>query len=178
MRAREGARCHDHSPRLAGGCAGSLLPAVGRHRRVATRPVPRGCIRQQLPAGALGPSPATVRRWRAAERWQEWAGGDVPPLPFKNMPQWHRMWCRHVLRQMDAALTLQMDVLLGTFDRDPGAGVAVLTTSAATMEQLLAQPSVRALLRMAFSEGHASPVSLTRRERRVWARLQRRYGAR
>jgi len=88
------------------------------------------------------------------------------------------MWCRHVLRQMDAALTLQMDVLLGTFDSDPGAGLAVLTTSAATMEQLLAQPSVRALLRVAFSEGTASPVSLTTRERRVWARLQRRCGAR
>jgi hypothetical protein len=84
------------------------------------------------------------------------------------------MWRRHVLRQVDAVLRLQRDLLLGAFDGDQAAAEASLTEADASMEQLLAQPAVLSLLRAAFSEPTPLPVPLTKRERRAWARLVQR----
>ena len=101
----------------------------------------------QLPAGALGPSPATIRRWRAEERWQDWASGDEPPFSFKTMPQWQTMWFRHKAKEIETALSLQADVLAGTYESP-----AVAAASLATASAVLSDPAVRALLRMAFEE--------------------------
>jgi hypothetical protein len=81
------------------------------------------------------------------------------------------MWRRHMLRQVDAALRVQRDLLQGTFDGDPAASAKALATAGASMEHLLAQPAVLSLLRIAFSEPTPLPVPLTKRERRAWARL-------
>jgi hypothetical protein len=80
------------------------------------------------------------------------------------------MWMRRVVRQVECALTAQRALLLGTFDGDPAASAEALTT-AASMEQLLAQPGVRGLLRAAFREEEAPPEFFATRERRAWERL-------
>jgi hypothetical protein len=83
------------------------------------------------------------------------------------------MWCRHVVRQVEAALAAQRALLLGTFDGDPAASVEALAT-AGSMEQLLAQPAVLGLLRAAFREEQAPPVFVATRERQAWERLVQR----
>jgi hypothetical protein len=76
-----------------------------------------------------------------------------------------------MLRHVDAVLRLQRDLLQGAFDRDQAAAEASLTEADASMTHLLAQPAVRALLRVAFREEQAPPVFVAERERRAWERL-------
>jgi hypothetical protein len=83
------------------------------------------------------------------------------------------MWRRQVVRQVESALRAQRALLLGTFDGDPAASAEALAT-AGSMEQLLAQPGVRALLRAAFTEAAAPPVFFATRERQAWERLVQR----
>jgi hypothetical protein len=83
------------------------------------------------------------------------------------------MWRRHVVRQVEAALTAQRALLLGTFDGDPAASAEALTT-AGSMEHLLAQPGVRGLLRALFRAEEVPPVFVANRERQAWERLVQR----
>jgi hypothetical protein len=122
----------------------------------------------QRPAGARGPSPATIRRWRAEECWQAWIGGDDPPLPTQNGEAWRRMWFRHKTREIETALSLHSEVLAGSFD-----DVADAAASLATVTAVLSDPAVRALLRGALVAPGPPSVPLTRRERRVRERLRR-----
>jgi hypothetical protein len=122
---------------------------------------------------ALGPAASTIRRWAHDEGWSAWAGEHPPPMPGQNWDRWTTMWRRHVVRQVESALTAQRALLLGTFDGDPAASAEALTT-AGSMERLLAQPGVRALLRAAFREEEAPPVFFAERERRAWERLVQR----
>jgi hypothetical protein len=124
---------------------------------------------EQLPDGDLGPSPATIRRWRVEERWQEWASGDVPPLPVQHMPQWQTMWFRRKAKEIETALSLEADVLAGIYESP-----AVAAASLATASAVFSDPVVRALLRTAFAEPAPTPVPLTPRERRARDRLRRR----
>ena len=124
---------------------------------------------EQLPVGDLGPSPATVRRWRVEERWQEWASGDEPPFSFKTMPQWQTMWFRHkAKRDRDRPLPP------GRCARGHYESPAVAAASLATASAVFSDPVVRALLRMAFAGASPPPIPLTPRERRARERLRRR----
>jgi hypothetical protein len=80
------------------------------------------------------------------------------------------MWRRHMLRQVDAALRVQRDLLLGAFD-GPAAAERSLTEADASVTRLLAQPAVLSLLQIAFSEEAAPPVFVAERERQAWERL-------
>jgi hypothetical protein len=134
--------------------------------------------RQERPEEERGPSPATVRRWSVAEDWPSWAGEEVPPMRGGNLDQWRRMWVRQVSRQMNSALKAQEDVLRGAFDGDPAAGFEALTQANVTMQHLLAQPGVRALMLTLFRGEQAAPVFFSKRERQAWHRLRQRHGGR
>ena len=125
---------------------------------------------EQLPVGDVGPSPATIRRWRVEECWQDWASGDEPPFSFKTMPQWQTMWFRHKAKEIETALSLQADVLAGIYESPAVAAVARVKAATA----VVSDPVVRALLRMAFAEPAPLPIPLTPRERRARERLRRR----
>jgi hypothetical protein len=146
-----------------------LWSGRGNHNACRTR----WLLRQDAPDDAPIPGASTIRRWAAEEGWAAWAGESQPPLPRQNRARWMRMACRRALRQVESALTAQRALLLGTFDADPAASAEALTT-AASMEQLLAQPGVRALLRAAFREEEAPPVFVATRERQAWERLVQR----
>jgi hypothetical protein len=142
----------------------------GRGNRNASRTV---ALYREEHSG-VGPAVATVRRWAAQEDWQSWAGEHPPPIRSTDVNQWMTMWRRHVARQIDAALRIQTDVFLGKFDDDPATGAASLTTAAASLQQILTQPGVRALLRFGPSGVEASPISLAKRERQARERLRQR----
>jgi hypothetical protein len=145
---------------------------TGRGNRNASRVA--WLFRQELADDTPGPAPSTVRRWATQEDWQSWAGEEAPALPGRDLHQWTTMWRRHVVRQVEAALTAQRVLLLGTFDGDPAAAEEAFTEAACSMTDLLAQPSVRGLLRVAFSEEEAPPVFFAKRERLAWERLVQR----
>jgi hypothetical protein len=127
-----------------------------------------------VPDDARIPGASTIRHWAAAEGWAAWAGEKAPPLPGQNLRQWTTMWRRHVVRQVEAALQVQNAVLTGRFDGDYSAADASLATADASMTHLLAQPGVRALLRVAFSGEDAPSLPLPERERHVRRRLLQR----
>jgi hypothetical protein len=134
--------------------------------------------RQERPDGECGPSSATVRRWSVAEDWRSWAGEAVPPMRGRDLQQWRTGWLRQVMRQAEAALNAHQDVLEGAFDGDPAASDETLTKADASIQHLLAQPGVRALLLDLFSEEKAPPVFVSQRERQAWERLRQRHSRR
>jgi hypothetical protein len=148
----------------------------GRGNRNASRTA--WLYRQERPDGERGPSPATVRRWSAEEDWSSWAGEEVPPMRGWDLHQWQTMWFRQVARQMESAFRAERDILRGAFDGDPAAGVEALTHAKVTMQHLLAQPGVRALMLTPFRGEKAAPVFFSKRERQAWERLQQRHGGR
>ena len=149
--------------------SGPAWGSAGRTRRI---------LRQDLPDEAPLPGASTIRRWAAQERWKDWRGDDVPPMPWRDPRQrhiWQLMWHRHAARQIEVALRVQNAVLTGAFDGDPAASMETFVS----MDRLLAQPALRAIQRLVwqdlFSEQRTMPVvSLTPRERRAWLRLTRR----
>src|SRR3954471_23972771 len=82
----------------------------------------------RLPTGTIGPSPATIRRWRVEEQWQVWASGGEPPLTLQSLEPWQTMWFRCEAKRIETVLARQ------------ATGLAVLS-----------DPTVRTLLRLAFA---------------------------
>ena len=143
--------------------------------RAATPAASPGSIARSSPDGMPGPAPSTVRRWAAQEDWKSWAGEDGAAPPQPEPAPVDDMWRRQVVRQVEAALrTPSTPFFRGAFDGDRAAAEASLTEAAASMEHLLAQPGVRALLRAAFREEDAPPVFFANRERQAWERLVQR----
>jgi hypothetical protein len=134
--------------------------------------------RQERPDGGRGPSPATIRRWSVVEDWPSWAGDEVPPMRGRTLRQWRTGWLRQVMRQMDSALSAERDILLGAFDGDPAGGFKALTQAKITMQHLLAQPGVRALMLTPFCREETAPMYFSKRERQAWYRLRQRRSGR
>jgi hypothetical protein len=133
-------------------------------------------LRQELTddgPGGPGPGSSTIRRWSAQEQWKDWVGANPPPLRGRDLSPWTTMWRSHLVRQVETALRVQNDIITGRFDGDLSGAESSLTTAASSMEQLLEQPGVLALLRIDLSWSQTRSMSLPEREHRLRKRLLR-----